>query len=285
MTAIDIDYLRCWVGRERIREDALATFPAQALGALLDREQAPAVADALPPTWQWLYFNDAVRQSELGHDGHPRTGAFLPPVPLPRRMWASGEFFCERPLRIGEPAEQRSVVSSVELKQGSTGALVFVSLEHHTSQGGRRCLFEKQHLVYREMPSGPSPLPAGEPAPVEADFQVPLQPDPVLLFRYSALTFNGHRIHYDRDYATREEHYPALVMHGPLLATLLAEQVACQLPGESIGRFSFRALRPVFDSDQLLLCGRRSGEKLALWIVNQQGFVCMTTSVTLGALP
>lgn len=282
MSAIDIDHLRGWVGRERIREDVLSVFPAQALGALLDREQLPAVADTLPPTWQWLYFNEAVRQRELGADGHGKTGGFLPPVPLPRRMWASGEFFCERPLRIGEPAEQRSVVSSVELKQGSSGTLVFVSVEHHTSQGGRRCLFEKQHLVYREMPSGPSFLPAGEPAPSTADFQVPLQPDPVLLFRYSALTFNGHRIHYDRNYATRQEHYPALVVHGPLLATLLAEQVARQCPGESIGRFSFRALRPVFDSDQLLLCGSRRGETLELWVVNQQGLVCTTASATLG---
>lgn len=283
MTAMDIDHLRGWVGRERIRQDALAPFPAQALGALLDREQSPAAADALPPTWQWLYFNDCVRQRELGQDGHGKTGGFLPPVPLPRRMWASGEFFCERPLRIGEPAEQRSVVSSVELKQGSTGALVFVSLEHHTTQGGRRCLLEKQHLVYREMPRGPSPRPAGEPAPAEADFRVALQPDPVLLFRYSALTFNGHRIHYDRDYATQQEHYPALVVHGPLLATLLAEQAARQLPGETISYFSFRALRPVFDSDHLYLCGRRRGGTLELWIVNQEGFVSMTASATLGA--
>lgn len=284
MTAIDIDYLQGWVGRERVREDLLAAFPARALAATLDRQQSPQLGDSLPPAWQWLYFNDCARHSELGADGHPQTGGFLPPVPLPRRMWAAGEFFCERPLRIGEPAEQRSRVSSVELKQGSTGTLVFVSLEHHTTQGGRRCLFEKQHLVYRQMPSGPSPLPAGEVAEQVADFQVPLQPDPVLLMRYSALTFNGHRIHYDRDYATGQEHYLGLVVHGPLLATLLAEQVARQFPGETLGSFRFRALRPVFDADYLHLCGRRQGNTVELWIVNQDGFVTTTAAATLGAL-
>lgn len=285
MTVIDIDYLRTWVGRERIRQDALAVFPAQALAAALDRDQLPQAGETLPPSWQWLYFSESVHARDTGTDGHPRTGGFLPPVPLPRRMWAAGEFTCERPLLIGEPAEQRSVVGSVELKQGSTGTLVFVTLEHHTVQGGQRCLFEKQHLVYRDMPSGPSPLPAGEPAPDGADFQVPFQPDPVMLFRYSALTYNGHRIHYDRDYAMRQEHYPGLVVHGPLLATLLAEQVARQAANETLVHFRFRALRPVFDADRLLLCGRRTGETLALWTVNQDGFVTMTAAATLRTAP
>ena len=284
MTAIDLEYLRGWVGREQIRHDPLTPFPAQALAAALNREVLPVCGTALPPAWQWLYFHEPVRQRDMGVDGHPRTGGFLPPVPLPRRMWASGEFFCERPLRLGEPTELRSVVSSVELKQGASGALVFVGVEHHTQQGGRRCLFERQQLVYRAMPAGPETLPAGQTASDEAEFRVPFNPDPLLLFRYSALTYNGHRIHYDRDYATTLEHYPALVVHGPLLATLLAEQVALQVPQESIGSFRFRAIRPAFDSDQLMLCGRRNGSSLELWTENLDGFITMQATATLGAL-
>jgi len=281
---IDIDYLQDWVGRECIREDVLAPFPAQALAATLDRSDSPQIGDNLPPTWQWLYFNESARLSELGRDGHPQTGGFLPPVPLPRRMWAAGEFTCEQPLRIGVMAERHSQVLSVELKQGSTGSLVFVTLEHQTRQDGQRCLLEKQHLVYREMPAGPSPLPPSVPASQVADFQVAWQPDPVLLFRYSALTFNGHRIHYDRDYATAEEHYPGLVVHGPLLATLLAEQVTLHLPGVPLSAFQFRALRPVFDADRLLLCGKRSGDSLTLWTQNREGLVTMSATATLGAV-
>ncbi|MCY1289488.1 Mesaconyl-C(4)-CoA hydratase [compost metagenome] len=285
MTSIDIEYLRNWVGRERVRRDVLAPFPAEALAAAFNREHPPGLAGALPPTWQWLYFNEPVYQRDTGSDGHPRTGGFLPPVPLPRRMWASGEFSYEHSICLGEPAERRSVVSDVELKQGSTGALVFVTVEHRTEQRGQLCLFEKQHLVYREMPAGPSPLPTGEAPSAEAEFRVPFEPDPVLLFRYSALTYNGHRIHYDRHYAMQQEHYPGLVVHGPLLATLLAEQVARQFPEQSVSGFRFRAVRPVFDFDRLQLCGRRDGDAVKLWTVNQDGFVTMTATATLGATP
>lgn len=285
MTAIDIDHLRTWVGRERVRRDPLAPFPAQALAAVLNREVLPECGEALPPAWQWLYFHEPVRQRDLGDDGHPRTGDFLPPVPLPRRMWASGEFSVARPLRLGEPAERRSRVAAVDLKQGASGALVFVTLEHHTEQGGRHCLAERQYLVYRDMPTGPAVPPTGETAEAQAAFRVPLAADPVLLLRYSALTYNAHRIHYDRDYATWEERYPALVVHGPLLATLLAEQAALRAPGQSVGRFRFRALRPAFDIDQLQLCGRRDGNELALWVENQDGFPTMTATATLGVTP
>ncbi len=278
MSQIDIDYLRGWVGREQVREQVLASFPAQALGAALDREQALLPGEPLPPTWQWLYFNDCARQSELGGDGHTKTGGFLPPVPLPRRMWAAGEFSCVHPLHLDASAVRYSKVTSVELKRGSTGPLVFVTLEHQIRQGLQLCLVEKQQLVYREMPTGPGALPAGEPAPQAADHQQVLRPDPVLLFRYSALTFNSHRIHYDRDYARGQEHYPALVVHGPLLATLLAEQVARLLPAARITQFKFRALRPAFDHDALLLCSRREDGRLELWVQNQEGFVTMTAT-------
>ncbi|WP_275629449.1 hypothetical protein [Pseudomonas sp. 273] len=282
MSAIDIEYLRGWVGREQSVQDQLALFPARALAAALDRESLPEVGDELPPAWQWLYFHDTPLQRDLGPDGHPRTGGFLPPVPLPRRMWAAGEFASRRPLLLGRDAERRSVVTSVELKRGSSGTLVFVSLEHNIQQDGRPCLFERQHLVYREMPTGPGVLPGGQVAPVDADFRVPFVPDPVLLFRYSALTYNAHRIHYDHAYATGYEHYPALVVHGPLLATLLREQASRQLPEQRLTGLEFRALRPSFVGDRLQLCGRREGDTLELWAENQDGYLTMTA--TLGVM-
>lgn len=284
MSAIDIDYLQSWVGREIVRKDVLSVFPAQALAAALDREQLPEAGDVLPPAWQWLYFKETPLARNTNIDGHPRTGNFLPPVPLPRRMWAAGEFTSERPLLIGQPAQQRSVISAVELKQGSSGTLVFVTVKHQLSQSGELCCLEKQHLVYREMPSAPSPAPAGRPAPAGADFKVSFYADSVLLFRYSALTYNAHRIHYDRNYAVNQEHYPGLVVHGPLLATLLAEQVSRHFPGVSVRHFIFRAIRPAFEGEQLRLCGRRDGDQIELWTVNQAGFVTMQATATLGAL-
>ncbi|MFN9587001.1 MAG: MaoC family dehydratase N-terminal domain-containing protein, partial [Pseudomonadaceae bacterium] len=209
MMDIDIDHLRTWVGRERVQRDPLPLFPAQALAGVLNRELLPEGGEALPPAWQWLYFHEPVRQRDLGADGHPRTGDFLPPVPLPRRMWASGEFTIERPLRLGEPAERLARVAAVELKRGGSGALVFVTVEQHIRQAGQECLFERQHLVYRDMPTRPATLPTGDTAVALAQFRVPLTADAVLLMRYSALTYNAHRIHYDRDYATWQEHYPA----------------------------------------------------------------------------
>jgi 3-methylfumaryl-CoA hydratase len=281
MNVIDIESLRAWVGRERVRQDDLAVFKAQALGSAINRETVAKAGDALAPTWQWLYFLDAARGSELGADGHPQTGDFLPPIPLRRRMWAAGKFVIEQPLRLGEPAEQRSVIRSVDLKEGKTGSLVFVTVEHQTMQGGKRCLVEEQSLVYRDVPPGPSPLGPGEPASMDVDFQAHFQPDPVVLFRYSALTYNGHRIHYDRDYAMGQEHYPALVVHGPLLATLLAEQVAMHLPDARIRDFQFRAVRPSFDTDTLTLCIRCDGQKVDLWATSHDGFIAMTATAIL----
>jgi 3-methylfumaryl-CoA hydratase len=283
MSAVDIDYLRGWIGSEQVREQLLAPFPAQALSATLNRNQAPNLGDALPATWQWLYFNDQALQQELGADGHAKTGSFLPPVPLPRRMWAAGAFSYLHPLRLGSVATRVSKVASVELKQGSTGPLVFVTVEHQVHQDSNVCLSEQQNLVYLDMPLGPGASTPSEPALLVADQQQVFQPDPVLLFRYSALTFNAHRIHYDRDYATGHEHYPALVVHGPLLATLLAEQVAVLHPGERVSHFTFRALRPVFDNDRLRLCSKREGERVQLWVLNPDGDVTMTATASMEA--
>lgn len=277
--AVDLDHLRQWVGRSVMQEQHLEPFAARALAGLLDRADAPGDGDALPLPWHWLYFLDTPSREGTGVDGHPKRGGFLPPVPLPRRMWAAGELTVHRPLHLGRRANKTSTVRSVDLKQGKAGALVFVTVAHALSQDGEACIDELQHIVYREAPTAPTPLPPGEVAPADAAWQRTLQPDPVMLFRFSALTHNGHRIHYDRDYATREEFYPALVVHGPLLATLLLDLAARENADAAVAHFSFRAQRPAFDTDALRLCGRPDDGGAALWTTDPSGAIGMTAQL------
>jgi 3-methylfumaryl-CoA hydratase len=279
---IDIAHLRQWVGREQVVEQTLEPFAAVAMSGLLDRAVPPALGDALPLLWHWLYFLDTPARADVGVDGHPRRGGFLPPVPLPRRMWAAGSLQCDAPLRLGTAARKRSTVRSVELKEGRSGTLVFVTVDHVLEQGGRACIREEQNIVYREAATGPTPLPPGERASKVAQWSATLQPDPALLFRFSALTYNGHRIHYDRDYAVREEFYPALVVHGPLLATALLNLLMRDRPAAVVRSFAFRALRPAFDTDTLQLCAAADGETVELWTQDAQAQVGMTARATLG---
>lgn len=282
---IDIAHLQTWIGREQITVDDMSVFKAQALANALQRETYslpyPEAGVELNPAWQWLYFVDIPSALQTGQDGHPKTGGFLPPVPLPRRMWAAGNFNYLAPIVLGVAAEKRSVVTHVELKEGSTGTLVFVTVKHVISQQGRVCLKEEQNIVYREMPTAAVALPPGKQAPEDSDWTIAIQPDPVLLFRFSALTYNGHRIHYDRQYAIDDEFYPALVVHGPLQATLLANTALEHCPNERISEFSFRAQRPLFDTDKFSLCGKREGDELTLWTQSHDGFIGMKASATL----
>ena len=279
-SAIDLDHLRQWIGKPATQEQHLEPFPARALAGLLDRTEAPGEGDALPLPWHWLYFLDAPRREDTGVDGHPKRGGFLPPVPLPRRMWASGELTLHRPLRLGRRASKTSTVLSVDLKQGKAGALVFVTVAHELGQDGHACISELQHIVYRAAPSAPAPLPPGEAAPTAGAWARELLPDAPLLFRYSALTFNGHRIHYDRDYATQVEFYPALVVHGPLLATLLLDLAQRERPGAAIRHFTFRALRPAFDNAPLHLHGLSTDHGAELWTSDAEGFIGMKAKAT-----
>lgn len=285
MSELDLDHLRQWVGRERIAQDMLGVFPAQALAAALDRADTLGAGDALPPAWQWLYFLDTPRASATGKDGHPElrddAASFLPPVSLPRRMWASGSFDVLRPLTLGDSATRSSLIKSVEAKTGKSGALVFVTLEHQISQDGQLCIREEQNLVYREMPTAPAPLPPGEPAPTDADWTRTIIPDPVLLFRYSALSYNGHRIHYDRPYAIEQEFYPALVVHGPLLATLLLDLLREKLPDARLASYRFRAMRPTFDTSAFQISGKRDGDSVTLWTTDHEGCLGMSATARL----
>lgn len=282
MSGLDPAALEAWVGREERRTDTLAPWPAAALTAALDRDDPPGPGEPLPPFWHHLYFLPVVRADATGPDGHPRRGGFLPPVPLPRRMWAGGRLVWERPLRVGESLERISTVRAVELKRGRSGPLVFVRVEHRFLAQGALVLAEEHDIVYREPPRGEEPGPPAL-APTGGSWQRAWRPDPVLLFRYSALTYNGHRIHYDHPYVTGVEGYPGLIVHGPLLATLMLDLVRRERPGAEVRRFDFRATAPLFADRDLLVRGEPepSGGTVRLWITGPEGGLAMRGTVAL----
>ncbi len=283
--ATDRANLTGWIGREQRISQTLNPFPARALAAMLDHARLPDAGDALPVAWHWLYFLETPASAGTGLDGHPAKGVFLPPIPLPRRMWASGSLELSAPLRLGEPAQKVSTIRAVEHKQGKSGELFFVTIDHDVHQGGNLCVHEQQTIVYREMPTEHVPLPPGESASGAGDWQRTVHIDPVLLFRFSALTYNGHRIHYDRDYATHTEGYPGLVVHGPLLVILLLDLVRAQQPEPHVKAVRFRALRPTFDLGALSLHGRRDGSLATLWSADGDGYLGMSATATLREEP
>jgi len=276
MTSVDIDSLRTWIGRNEVREDTIAATPVVNLLATLDRDDLDVRdGDATPPLAHWLYFLPLYRTEDAGPDGHAKRGGFLPPVPLPRRMWAGGRLEFRDTLRIGDRATKRSTIADVSLKQGRAGPLVFVLVRHEIATARGVALIEEHDIVYREAPL-PGETPAAPiAAPPDAAWRRVVTPSALLLFRYSALTFNGHRIHYDRRYVTEVEGYPGLVVHGPLMATLLLDLVRRERPDARIGRFVFRAVRPVFDVAPFQLCGAPEGGAARLWVADAQGALAM----------
>ena len=266
---MDTTELQLWIGREEAATDTITAAPVRGLSATLDRDDPePRAGDALPLLWHWLYFLPACRQSELGRDGHPQRGGFLPPVPLPRRMWAGSRFEFLRPLRIGETIRRVSRIVDIKSKEGRTGPLVFVVVRHEIGDA----IVEEHDIVYRgEGGASQDPPRAAD----DAAWERTIRPDDVLLFRYSALTFNGHRIHYDRRYATEVEGYPGLVVHGPLLATLMLDLLRRNLPEAAVRRFSFRAVSPLFDTAPFSVCGRPEGGVVKLWAKNAAGGLAM----------
>jgi 3-methylfumaryl-CoA hydratase len=281
---LDIAELKAWTGRQEIREDVVTPVPVAALAATLDRDDpAPAPGTPLPPLWHWLYFLPLHRQSELGPDGHAKRGGFLPPVPLPRRMWAGGRFEFRRPVRVGDAIRRTSTVADVSLKEGRTGPLVFVLVRHEIATGEGVALVEEHDIVYRDLPEAAETAPAPRPARTDAAWRRDIRPDDVLLFRYSALTFNGHRIHYDRRYVTEVEGYPGLIVHGPLLATLLADLVR-RHTAAPMTAFRFRAVRPLFDVADFAVCGAPSpdGRRVELWAQGADGALAMEAEAELG---
>ncbi len=261
------------IGRTESRRDEVSPRLLDGLAATL----GVAAPETLPPLWHWMLFQDWVSAEGLGPDGHPKRGGFLPPVhDLPRRMWAGGRVAFHAPLRRGNPVERRSTILNVTEKQGGSGRLVFVTVGHHVSGPAGLAVEEEQDIVYRGAEGAATKaMPAAPPAPPGAR-RGEAMPDPVLLFRYSALTGNGHRIHYNSDYVREVEGYPGLIVHGPLQATWLAGLVA----DRSLARLAFRGRRPAFAGAPLRLEAWEDGSQWRLRTLDGDGAVCMEAEAT-----
>lgn len=273
--ALDIDHLRQWVGKVQQDKEVLSPTLAQQFNATFDRVSGTDAGNAAPLLIHLCLTAPIAAGSELGPDGHPARGGFLPPVPLPRRMWAGGAFKFHDNIRIGDTVSRKSTIKDVALKQGRTGPLCFVTVEHEICSNGRLALTERQDIVYRDVaPQGQGAASvAAEPAP-SAQQSRQIEPTATLLFRYSAMTFNGHRIHYDRPYVTEVEGYPGLMVHGPMQATMLC-QMAADLRGATPKMFSFRSLSPLFDTDGFTINATNHGDGMTLWTSRIGGPVAM----------
>ena len=278
--------LSAWIGRSETLHDTLHATPVVALSATLDHP--PSAVDpgtALPPLWHWLYFLPMHRQSEIGPDGHPQRGGFLPPVQLPRRMWAGSQLEFRAPLRLGDSVARTSTIEDVSTKDGRSGRLVFVKVRHalHCNGAAEPAIVEFHDIVYRQAQQPGDVAPPPQRAPEGAAWQREIVADEVLLFRYSALTFNGHRIHYDRPYVTGVEGYPGLIVHGPLIATLLLDLLRRSRPDAEVASFRFKAVRPTFDLHPFKVNGQpdADGKTVRLWAQDHEGWLTMDATATL----
>jgi 3-methylfumaryl-CoA hydratase len=283
--------LRQWIGRKESLNDLATAWPAAAMSATLDRHDAPLNdGDTIPEGWHWLYFLETAPASELAHDGHPKRGGFLPPVTLPRRMWAGGRLEFLRPIKVGDRMSRESEILSVEPKSGKSGNLVFVTVRHTVSVSREVAVVEEHDIVYRDAAApraqattgAPAivPAPPGKPAPANAKWRHEVMPDEAMLFRYSALIFNAHRIHYDLDYCRKEEGYPGLIVHGPLQTTLLLD-LCRRNAGKAVRKLDYRAVSPLFHNEKLAVGGIPSadGAGAQVWTAGPSGDIAMTGSV------
>ena len=279
---LDLDHLRQWIGRTEVVTDVVTAHLVRGLRATLFMEiGAPKPGDAAPWTAHWCLAQPVYPMSQLGPDGHPTRGGFLPPVPLPRRMWAGGELEFFEPLRVGDEMTRSSRISDVTMKSGSTGVLCFVSVAHEITTPRGTAIRERQDIVYRDMsPAQPAaPAKAAPPPPVAKHRESHIA-DPVLLFRYSALTFNGHRIHYDRDYVTKVEGYPGLIFHGPLQAAFMVELAAKLHGGTAPKKLGYRGLQPLFEGSEFTVNANDTPAGMELWIANSAGQPTMKGTAT-----
>ncbi len=278
--------LRSWVGKSQVVRDTVNPTPVIALNATLDHPaQDVGEGMSLHPLWHWLYFLPMHRQSEIGADGHAMRGGFLPPVSLPRRMWAGSQLEFRTPICVGDDVERTSTIEDVSVKDGRSGKLVFVKVRHEVRCNGavQPALVEFHDIVYRDAQRPDDIAPPPVRAPLGAAWNRRIVPDDVLLFRYSALTFNGHRIHYDRQYVTQVEGYPGLIVHGPLIATLLLDLVRRNIPDADVAAFSFKAVRPTFDLHPFHVHGLpdADGKTIRLWASDHEGWLTMDATVAL----
>ncbi len=273
-----------WIGRKETLADYAAISPVAKMSATLDREDPmPSDGDPVPPGWHWVYFNPMPLARQVQHDGHAMLGDFWPPVGMPRRMFAGARMTFHQPLRLGEKITREAEITSVSVKEGRNGRLVFIGVRLRVSGAAGLALTEEQDIVYRPDPGPDDVPPPPQPAPEGAQWTRTIEPDPVLLFRFSALTFNGHRIHYDHPYVTGEEGYPGLVVHGPLLSTLLIDLLRQSIPdfGTNLETFGFRAMRPVFSTGPFDVAARRDGNAISAWALDNEGYLAMKAEGTL----
>jgi 3-methylfumaryl-CoA hydratase len=263
-----------WVGREETEQDTLDLGTLGRVSAFFGRDDELSAGDPVPETWHWFFFLAGTRQDGLGVDGHPATGGFLPSMGLPRRMWGGSKLTFHAPLRAGLTATRRSRVASVDLKSGASGRLGIVRVSHEITQDGTLVRTEDQDILYRDPPR-PGQQAAPLPCPEGAEVHKPFTPDAVTLFRFSALTYNAHRIHYDRDYATEEEGYPGLVVHGPLTASLLALLARDCRDRAPMTRFSFRGVSPLFDGRAMTCNLAQKDGATTLWAAGPDGGLAM----------
>jgi 3-methylfumaryl-CoA hydratase len=274
--------LQDWVGKTEAVTDYIYPTPAKSLALTLNDSNLEVREGAyLPEIWHWLYFLPMVARSEIGIDGHPKRGGFLPPIDLERRMWASGQLIFHQDLRIGDEVAKTSEILKVSEKDGKAGKMVFVTVKHSIRSEKRGlAVEEEQNIVYLPMPKIYTPAPPN-PAPEDLGWKEEYFIDPVLLFRFSALTFNAHRIHYDIHYATEVEKYPGLVVHGPLQALLLLESVCKRNPDKKPALYDFRAVRPLFGFDKFHIGGQfRADGGHDLYAINTDGNITMQAAVS-----
>lgn len=284
-TDVEIN-LQDWVGRTESRTDEVTAFPVAALSATLNRAaDLPTRGEPLPAVWHWLYFLPLYLNREAGPDGHPQKGGFLPPIMLPRRMWAGSQIDFASPLHVGDQIRRESTIVSVNEKSGRSGRLIFVKVGHkiYRNQHAHAVVDEYHDIVYREAPSPEDKVVAPTAAPKEGLWQRDWTANELMLFRYSALTFNGHRIHYDRPYVTGVEGYPGLIVHGPLIATLLLDGLRHQFPSAQVRRFEFRAIRPTFDIHPFSVCGAPTTDDktFRLWARDHEGWLTMDATAVI----
>lgn len=274
-----IDELKSWIGRSETSNDAAVATSLNALAATLgDEASIHREGDEVPPLCHWTYFLPCPRQSQLGQDGHPLKGGFRPPMPLPQRMWAGSQIEFRRPLHVGDVLSRTSTISDVSLKEGRTGPLAFIKLRHEVSNANDVAIVEQRDIVDRDPPTaadGAKPTAA----PSRPTWARLITPSPTLLFRYSALTFNSHRIHYDRPCAEGVEGYGGLVVHGPLIATLLLDLLRQALPEARVTEFSFRAVRPLTDTSSFSVCGDQQDDGcVRLWAQDAARYLATTAT-------
>lgn len=270
---IDLDHLRQWIGRTEEKSEMVTTALVERFKATFDQDGTLREGDAAPQLLHLCLAPPTAPTSALGPDGHPARGGFLPPVALPRRMWAGGAFSFIEDIRIGETVTRRSTIRDISVKEGRSGTLCFVTVDHLIESAGRRVVEERQDIVYRDVEASGGAKPRGEAAPA-GRYRRQVIPSAALLFRYSALTFNGHRIHYDNPYARSEEGYPGLIVHGPLQATQLV-QFAAEIHGKAPRLFQFRSISPLFDIADYTLNATEDGEGMRLWTSYVDGPVAM----------